>query len=102
MVWEETERENRLLTERVDAMREDAERMTAALAAAEADAAEAARVATAATAARRDATAFERESARERRRARVDADVRVLARYVVCALARYSHSACPLSLTRRR
>ena len=74
VVWEETERENRLLTERVAAMREDAERMTAALAAAEADAAEAARVATAATAARRDATAFERESARERRRARVDAD----------------------------
>jgi hypothetical protein len=74
VVWEETERENRLLTERVAAMREDAERMTAALAAAEADAAEAARVATAATAARRDATAFERESARERRRALVDAD----------------------------
>ena len=77
VVWEETERENRLLTERVAAMREDAERMTAALAAAEADAAEAARAATAATAAtaaRRHATAFERESARERRRARVDAD----------------------------
>ena len=77
VVWEETERENRLLTERVAAMREDAERMTEALAAAEADAAEAARAATAATAAtaaRRDATAFERESARERRRARVDAD----------------------------
>ena len=34
VVWEETERENRLLTERVAAMREDAERMTAALAAA--------------------------------------------------------------------
>ena len=69
VVWEETERENRLLTERVDAMREDAERMTAALAAAEADAAEAARVATAATAT--SATRrLERESARERRRAR--------------------------------
>ena len=66
VVWEETERENRLLTERVAAMREDAERLTAALAAAEADAAEAAR---AATAARRGATAFERGSARERRRA---------------------------------
>ena len=64
VVWEETERENRLLTERVAAMREDAERMAAALAAAEAEAAEAAR---AATAARRDA-ARERESARERRR----------------------------------
>ena len=58
VVWEETERENRLLTERVAAMREDAERMAAALAAAEAEAAEAAR---AAAAARRDA-------ARERRR----------------------------------
>ena len=59
VVWEETERENRLLTERVAAMREDAERMAAALAAAEAEAAEAA--------ARRDA-AREREAARERRR----------------------------------
>jgi hypothetical protein len=64
VVWEETERENRLLTERVAAMREDAERMTAALAVAEAEAAEAAR---AAAAARRDA-AREREAARERRR----------------------------------
>jgi hypothetical protein len=64
VVWEETERENRLLTERVAAMREDAERMAAALAAAEAEAAEAAR---AAAAARRDA-AREREAARERRR----------------------------------
>jgi hypothetical protein len=64
VVWEETERENRLLTERVAAMREDAERMTAALAVAEVEAAEAAR---AAAAARRDA-AREREAARERRR----------------------------------
>ena len=66
VVWEETERENRLLTERVAAMREDAERMAAALAAAEAEATEAAR---AAAAARRDA-ARERESGvlRERRR----------------------------------
>ena len=64
VVWEETERENRLLTERVAAMREDAERMAAALAVAEAEAAEAAR---AAAAARRDA-AREREAARERRR----------------------------------
>ena len=66
VVWEETERENRLLTERVAAMREDAERMAAALATAEAEAAEAAR---AAAAARRDA-ARERESGvlRERRR----------------------------------
>jgi hypothetical protein len=64
VVWEETERENRLLTERVAAMREDAERMKAALAVAEVEAAEAAR---AAAAARRDA-AREREAARERRR----------------------------------
>lgn len=66
VVWEETERENRLLTERVAAMREDAERMAAALATAEAEAAEAAR---AAAAARRDA-AREREFGvlRERRR----------------------------------
>lgn len=64
VVWEETERENRLLTERVAAMREDAERMTAALTVAEVEAAEAAR---AAAAARRDA-AREREAARERRR----------------------------------
>ena len=75
VVWEETERENRLLTERVAAMREEAERLTAALAAAEADAADAARAKH--SAARRDATAFRLEGEStakhfdERRRTRV-------------------------------
>ena len=75
VVWEETDRENRLLTERVAAMREEAERLTAALAAAEADAADAARAKH--SAARRDATAFRLEGEStakhfdERRRTRV-------------------------------
>ena len=80
VVWEETDRENRLLTERVAAMREEAERLTAALAAAEADAAEADAADAARakhSAARRDATAFRLEGEStakhfdERRRTRV-------------------------------